>query len=142
VSSTRGARGHRWLPHTADVRIEAWGRTREECLTEAVTGVVDSFAEVAGVRPTVGGTVLLPEGPGEDLLVAVLSEVIVRVDADGLVPVDVEVRRVPGGVEVRLAFAALDAVAIVGAAPKAVSLHRLSCAPAARGWACSVILDV
>ena len=40
-------RGHRTVPHTADLRVEAWAPTREECLAEAVRGLVDSFAVVA-----------------------------------------------------------------------------------------------
>jgi SHS2 domain-containing protein len=43
--------GHRTVPHTADLRIEAWAATREECLAEAVRGLVGSFAAVAGVQP-------------------------------------------------------------------------------------------
>jgi SHS2 domain-containing protein len=43
-------RGHRKALHPADLRIEAWGPTREECIAEAVRGLVDSFAIVAG-RP-------------------------------------------------------------------------------------------
>jgi SHS2 domain-containing protein len=38
------------MPHTADLRIEAWAPTREECLAEAVRSLVDSFAVVAGRR--------------------------------------------------------------------------------------------
>ena len=44
-------RGHRTVPHTADLRIEAWAPTREECLAEAVRGLVDSFAVVAPQPP-------------------------------------------------------------------------------------------
>lgn len=48
----QGESGHRLVPHTADVRIEAWGTTWENCLVEAVLGMVDSFADVSAVRPT------------------------------------------------------------------------------------------
>jgi len=135
-------RGHRFLPHTADVSIEAWGPTREECLAEAVTAMVAIFADVTGVRPSSAATVVLPDGPDEDVLVAVLSEVIVRLDVDGCLPVDVEVHRGSDGVEVVLALAALDHVRIIGAPPKAVSWHRLRCAAGPHGWDCSVVLDV
>ena len=44
-------RGHRKVLHPADLRIEAWGPTREECIAEAVRGLVGSFAVVAGRAP-------------------------------------------------------------------------------------------
>jgi len=40
--------GHRSVPHTADLRIEAWGPTREDSIAEAVRGLVESFADISG----------------------------------------------------------------------------------------------
>ena len=51
VLRMRAARGHRTVPHTADLRIEAWAPTREECMAEAARGLVGSFAAVAGSPP-------------------------------------------------------------------------------------------
>lgn len=39
--------GYRLVAHTADVRVEAWASTREECVSQAVKGMVASFAQVA-----------------------------------------------------------------------------------------------
>jgi len=124
------------------VRIEAWGRSREECLIEALCGLVESFADVSGVRATTVEYLRLPEGSHEDLLVDLLNEVIARLDVDGLVPVDAEAEVVDGGVGVRLAMADVAAVSIIAATPKAVSLHQLRFAPGPRGWACCLIVDV
>ena len=142
MSRIGARRGHRFLPHTADVLIEAWGPTREDCLAEAVTATVETFADITAVPPSGSATVLLPDGTDEDVLVAVLSEVIVRLDVDGALPVEVEVRRAEDAVELVLGLAPLHHVRIIGAAPKAVSWHRLRCAPTSGGWACSVVLDV
>lgn len=38
--------GHRSVPHTGDLRVEAWAPTREECIAEAVRGMVASFADL------------------------------------------------------------------------------------------------
>ncbi len=80
----------------------------------------------------------------EDLLIAVIDEVIYRMDAYGMVPVSVTVRPAPDGGAV--AFLALVPVAeaeIIGAVPKAASLHDLRCAPDAAGrWSCGVTIDV
>lgn len=136
--------GHRSVPHTADLRIEAWGRTREECLAEAARGMIDSFADIAGVRPRREAEVDLAAGSDEDLLVALLDEVIYRMDADDEVPVAVTVRPAASGrVNVALGLTGLDAVEITGAAPKAVSLHEIRCSASAAGeWSASVTVDV
>jgi protein archease len=47
-------RRHRKALHPADLHIEAWGPTREECIAEAARGMVDSFAIVAGRPPCAG----------------------------------------------------------------------------------------
>ncbi|MEV0394238.1 archease [Polymorphospora rubra] len=133
--------GHRSVPHTADVRIEAWAPARERCVAEAVAGLVGSFAEVP---PTGEQTVEFRVDPGsdEDMLVAVLDEVIFRMDTEGRLPASADVAAVGGGFEVRLRMADPDRVEVVGAVPKAVSLHELRFAPGADGWSCAVTLDV
>jgi SHS2 domain-containing protein len=138
------ARGHRTVPHTADLRIEAWGPTREDCLAEAVRGLVGAFAAVRGVRARDSLTLHLTAGSDEDLLVAALDEVIYRLDTGGQVPVSVDVRRAPdSGVLACFAVAPVAEAQITGAAPKGVSLHELRCGPDAAGrWSCSVTVDV
>ena len=136
--------GHRSVPHTADLRIEAWGATREDCIAEAVRGLVESFADVSGaVRyHTVEGH--LAAGSDADLLAAAVEEVIYRLDTSGEVPVAVEVGRAADG-GIALALRAVDAstVEFTGAAPKAASLSGLACAPDAAGrWSCAVTIDV
>jgi len=65
-----GGQGHHTVPHTADLRVEAWAPTREECMAEAVRGLVDSFAVVAGHRPHRRAERHMRAGSDEDLLVA------------------------------------------------------------------------
>lgn len=142
--------GHRTVPHTADLRIEAWAPTREECLAEAARGLVGSFAATAGRRAAAGR----PAGgrarrhvtarPDQDLLVAVIDEIIYRLDADGQVPVSVTARRArDGGVVVSFRLIPVAEAEIIGAAPKAASLHDLRCARDAAGrWSCAVTVDV
>ncbi|MEV0730471.1 archease [Polymorphospora sp. NPDC050346] len=134
--------GHRSVPHTADVRVEAWAPARERCVAEAVAGMVASFAEVPA--DSAGPVVEFRVDPGtdEDMLVAVLDEVIFRMDTEGRLPASADVAAVDGGFEVRLRMADPDRVEVVGAVPKAVSLHELRFAPGADGWSCAVTLDV
>ena len=136
--------GHRIGPQMADLRVEAWAPTREACLAEAVRGLVDSFAVVAGARPYRTAERHLTADSDADLLVAVMDEIIYWLDAGGEVPVSVAVRRAgDGGVDLALSLAGVDSTEITGAAPKAASLHELRCAPDEDGqWSCSVTIDV
>ncbi|MEV0662761.1 archease [Actinomadura luteofluorescens] len=138
-----GERGHRGVPHAADLRIEAWGPTRERCVAEAVAGLVESFADVSGVRPSGGIRLDVPPGPDADLLVAVMDEVIYRLDVDGVLVLDAEIAAAPdGGLTARLATGDAAEAEATGAVPKAVSLHELRFGRDARGWSCAVTIDV
>lgn len=136
-------RGHRAVPHTADLRIEAWAPSRHECVAEALSGLVDSFADVTGAR-----VVRTTERPvlaagDADVLAAAAEEVIYLLDAEGQVPVRVQARPVVGGIVLDLALAAAEAVEITGAAPKAVTYHGLRCEPDSAGrWAACMTVDV
>lgn len=135
--------GHRSVPHTADLRIEAWAPTRERCVAQAVAALVDSFVDVSGARPTASVAFRVDTGDSdENLLVSVLDEVIYRMDTDGQLPVDVEVSAVEGGLDVRFQLIDTDRLRPVGAVPKAVSLHELRFARTDDGWSCAVTLDV
>lgn len=134
--------GHRTVPHTADLRVEAWAPTRELCIAEAVVGAVESFADTAYSGVTSRRVARLHAVRDEDLLVAVLDEVIFRLETAAEIPVAVDVGVADRGVEARFTMAPAAELSQVGAVPKAVSLHELHLAPGPHGWSCSVILDV
>jgi SHS2 domain-containing protein len=135
--------GYRTVPHTADVRIEAWAPTREQCVAQAVTALVAVFAHLTGDEPADTLEFTVEAGANEDMLAAVLDEVIYRLDTTGQVPVDAKVRTGDGDLRVQLRTTDVNRVDIVGAAPKAVSLHDLRFArDNDDGWSCAVTLDV
>lgn len=139
----RPAVGYRSVPHTADARIEAWAPTREQCVAEAITALVAGFAAVPEAVPTSQVEFTVEPGADDDMLVSVLDEVIYRLDTTGQLPVQAEVQVVEGGgLEVRLLMTDTDRVDVVGAVPKAVSLHELRFAHEAGGWSCAVTVDV
>ncbi|TYC05490.1 archease [Micromonospora sp. WP24] len=136
-------RGHRCVPHTADVRIEAWAPTREECVAESVTALVETFTDTAGARPGPDREYEAPPAHDEDLLVSVLDEVIFRMETADELPLTTEVADDGrGGLRVRWRVTHTDAVELIGAVPKAVSLHELRFGPDEAGWSCAVTLDV
>jgi SHS2 domain-containing protein len=109
-----------------------------------VRGLVDSFAAVSAARTRHTAERHLIARSDEDLLVAVIEEVIYRLDADGEIPVTAAVRPAPdGGIVLTLALADVTEAEITGAAPKAASLHDLRCVadPAGR-WSCGITIDV
>lgn len=134
--------GHRTAPHTADLRIEAWAPTRDGCIREAVLGTVESFLDISVVHPNHTRRCRVTEQRDDDLLVAVLEEVIYLLDTEGEVPVDMELHDVDDGVEVSFATADASTLTQLGAIPKAVSLNDIYLSQGQDGWRCQVTLDV
>ncbi len=124
--------------------MEAWAPTREECLAEAVTGLVASFVELPNLAPVATISVPLLGNTDEDLLLNLLDEVIYRLDTEGQVPVTVTVQPLPEppGIQARLGLLDVTAGTVVGAAPKAATLHGLEFGPGPDGWRCVVTVDV
>jgi protein archease len=132
------------VPHTADLRIEAWAATREECVAEAVRAVVASFADVRAARQLRTAERHVAGDSDADLVAAAVEEVIYTLDAAGEIPVTVSARRAAGGgIDLSFGLTGQDQVEITGAAPKAASLSGLSCGqdPAGR-WSCAITIDV
>ena len=132
------------IPHTADVRIEAWAPDREGCVADAVAAMVESFVDTSGATADAETEHRVPPGEAPDLLVGVLDEVIFRLETEAALPLATEVRAADdGGLLVRWRTTDTDAVELIGAVPKAVSLHELRFGrDEGGGWSCAVTLDV
>ena len=136
------ASGHRSVPHTADLRIEAWAPTRDGCIRQAVLGAVQSFLDTSSVKPHQSRRRRVTGDRDDDLLVAALEEVIYLLDTTGEAPVDVKVSQADGGVDMTFAMVDASAIPQVVAVPKAVSLNDLHLSQGNGGWRCAVTLDV
>ncbi len=139
---SRSTSGHRSVPHTADLRIEAWAPTRDGCIRQAVLGTVESFLDTSSGRAQQTRRRRVIGDHDDDLLVAVLEEVIYLLDTTGEAPVDVNLSQTDDGVDLTFATVNASAVPQVGAVPKAVSLNELHLLHGEHGWRCSVTLDV
>jgi SHS2 domain-containing protein len=141
-------RGHATRPHTADVVVEAWAPTAAGCYEEAVAALVEVFARAAPA--TGGGSAerrLVEVGPGapDELLVALLEEVIAVADVQGRVPTDAAVAVHEDRLTVELVLAPPDAIEAVGPVPKGVSYEGLAFAAAGGDdgpWRCRATIDV
>ncbi len=140
------ASGHRLLPHTADVRFEAWAPTREACLAEAVRALAGIVVDTAAAPPpTAPMPVTLPPTTDIDLLVSLLEEVIYDVDVLGVLALDAHlaVDRDDGALTGHLDTAPLTALTQTGCAPKAITRHGLRFTSGDDGtWRCLVTVDV
>ncbi len=137
------AQGYRTVPHTADLRIEAWAQSRNECVVQALRGLIASFADISEVQPARVLERLMTAGSDADLLAAAADEVIYILDVEGEIPVSVQARPAGAGIAVVLALTRAECVEIIGAVPKAVSFHGLRCEPDATGrWSASMTIDV
>jgi SHS2 domain-containing protein len=139
------------VPHTADLRIEAWAGSCQECIAESLRGLVDSVADVRGAVATRTADCELTGVSPADLLASAAEEIIYILDTAGQIPVSVHARlsghpdqqQPPAGIVVTLELADASAVEVVGAVPKAVSFHRLTCEPDASGrWTATMTVDV
>ena len=134
---------YRVLPHTADTRIEAWAPTRATCIEAAVRALVATFADVTGMEPADSIEEEFDEPTDEDLLVALLEQVIYLAEVTGEVPVTADLVDEYGG---RLAgtfgVVPLEVVEICGPAPKAIALSDLVFEERDNKWRCLVTIDV
>lgn len=136
----RGRTGRRL--HRADLRIEAWAQTREECVAEAVRALVGSFLGRTALpaTATVSFDVTGPTDP--DLLRAVLHSVILRLAVVNEIPMETRIRPTVTGFRVRYDLVDAGGIVPAGALPKAVSTHPVRCERTRRGWWCSARIDV
>lgn len=135
--------GHRLLPHTADLRLEAWATTREDCFDQAVRALAESFVVPATAAPRREVPVLLLGDQDDALLAALLEEAIYTVEVLGLVPLTATLTpAADGGLAGWFDAVPVSAVELVGSVPKAVARGDLEVSTADAGWRCRVTVDV
>ena len=140
---TVGGRGHRVVPHTADVILEAWGPDLPSCCEEAVAALVGVCFERRSSSVSDHRGFAVPAGPDDTMLLDLLDEVVFVVDTEEAVPVGAAVRAgSSGGLDVELTMVGRDGVETVGPAPKAVSHSGLVVERGHGGVRCSFLVDV
>jgi SHS2 domain-containing protein len=123
--------------------VEAWGPTRNVCLEEAVLGLVGAFVDVRGLAPDSHVRLTLEPAEDEEILVALLDEVVYVLDALDAVPVTVSLdEHVDGGVSGWFETVPAASVTITGAVPKGVSRSELHFSRERGRWRCRVEIDV
>ena len=85
ATAARDARGYRYLEHTADVGIEAWGPDLRVAFEEAALALAALMVDPGTVNETEEWRIGLDGDDAGDLLVRWLSELIALVDTDACV---------------------------------------------------------
>jgi SHS2 domain-containing protein len=139
----RPARGHRPLPHTADVIIDAWAPSLAACYEEAVTGLIETYANPREAVAITEQAVDVASAPADEMLLQLLDEVIYAIDVADGVPIRARIRAdIDGGLHARLALADPDSIEPVGAVPKAISRSGLEVTRHADTVRCQYLVDV
>lgn len=141
VTTSRSA-GHVCVPHTTELRLEAWAPTREQCLAEAVDALVDNVIERPRPRPTSTVDRTVPDEREESLLADLLDQVIYQVEVFSDIPVVTVVEPVIDGWHIRFEMADLATATPCGAIPKTASLRDVRLWPDASGRRCLVIIGL
>lgn len=141
--------GYRLLDHTADVGVEAWGATAAEAFVQAARGL---FAVTLDCDPDAWqgeGTAMAIEldceartWPG--LLVAWLSELLYRFDAEAFLPraYTLHACALPGLTATLHGVTLADPAQAAGTAVKAVTYHHLRVEVGNEETRINVILDI
>ncbi len=133
--------GYRELPHTADLALEAWGRSLPELFVNAARGMfslavaIEAQAPVTAERP-----VSLSAPDTETLLVDWLNELLSLADEHGEAYVDFDVE-LPAPGELRARARATTAYT-PRIAVKAATFHNLAITRDERGYRAVVVFDV
>lgn len=134
--------GHRVLPHTADVIVQAWAPTPWACVAEAVLALTESFATAAPGAVRHCHRFDLEPGEAAAVLVAALEEALFLLDARGEVPVAARLADEDGVVRGVFEVVGAQDVQVVGSVPKGVSWSGLAFERRGHGWCCTATIDV
>jgi SHS2 domain-containing protein len=134
--------GHRTLPHTAEVVIEAWAPTRDRCFTGAVHALVETFADTSAATTTRPLSLRLPPAEDDELLAVLLEEVLHLVEVMGVVPAQVSVHALEdGGLAGFLDVAPLPDMPRLGPVPRGVARSGVTIALRDGLWTCQAVVD-
>ena len=84
---------YEYFEHTADIGLEARGKTLAEAFANAAAGLVDLLVEREGVGAEETREIRLAGEGYEDLLVEWLNELLFLFDSEGFVAVEFEIDR-------------------------------------------------
>ncbi len=135
-------RGHRTLPHTTRLTVEAWAPTRAACYAEAARGLVATFADTSQVVVTQTMPLRIESASDEELLHALLEEAIFVVQVLGMVPTDVVVEEADdGGLGGTVDLASVESATLTAEVTAAMSRSGLEFRFDGDLWTCRAMIE-
>lgn len=74
-----------YLPHTADVKIKAYGKTREELFSNVAIGTFNILTDISKVKPKIKKTIKIESKKITSLLYDYLEEFLFLLDTEGFI---------------------------------------------------------
>jgi len=133
---------YRFLPHTADVKIEAYGATLEKALANAVTGLGEAISGSTGVPQKARRLVEARGRDREAMSHNFMEEVLYLADADDFVPATAKNVTVRGNTATAVLSGCSMAELGITNAVKAVTYNELAVRRSSAGWTLLFVLDV
>ncbi len=138
----RDLAGHHSFPEGTGRVIEAWGPDAATCLTEALSALVEGFAEV-GDSPAPRVLPLSAANGPEDALTSLVEEVIDTIDAFSVVPVRFHLTGTEdGGFAGDMEVVPMRHAVLTQPCPTAVSFEGLTMGTDGRRWSCHVRVEL
>jgi len=81
----RGAEGHRFLEHTTDAYIEAWGPTIERAFAQAAEAFYETMLNVQKIDPILAERILVDGHDKKELLYNWLEQLLLEFDIKAMV---------------------------------------------------------
>lgn len=137
-------RGHRLLPHTADMGIEAWAERKQGLFITAAQGLREMLFGRAPIGTQEQAAVTLDMPDDAELLVSWLNEILYRFEVDELVPAEFRVDTLNNGhLEAVIRGERYDpARHPLQRQVKAVTYHQLTLEQQPAGWYAKVYVDL
>jgi SHS2 domain-containing protein len=81
----RSTEGHKFLEHTTDAYIEAWGPTLERAFAQAAEGFYETMLNVETIDPIIENSVQVDGHDKEELLYNWLEQLLIEFDVQEMV---------------------------------------------------------
>lgn len=134
---------YRLVGRGSDLGIDVTGATAEACLAAAVAGIAAAVGTPGDTATRRAEPVALTGATAVELLVGLVDEVIVRLDADGDLAVGLTGARIDDdGLTGALQLVTLADVARRGSAPKAATWHGARLEADGDHWTGHVTIDL
>lgn len=136
--------GHRLVPHTADMGIEAWSDSLSGLFSETALGLKEMMFGLTPIACQREQTVVVAAEDDAELLVAWLNEILYQLEACDLAPADFRIDQLG---EHRLTAVIRGETGVAARLPrerevKAVTYHQLVLEQQPGGWFARVYVDL